>query len=1018
MSEKISLVLDTVVKGTEDILSTTTATERLTAAIEEERNQVRKVNGDLKKVTGYQSAIKSMKRMREQYRAAEADVARLSKEQADHKETTRKLRVEYAAADTEVSRLNAQLKKTSGEGAVQLQNRLDSAKNRMNALNIEMGEGKVRTSDLNKAYKQATKRVNTLSEKQVNQTNKLKKLGGELKDAGVHTNRLAAEQRKLERESEKATAAIAKQNEHLKKRNAIKSRIDTRNAKLSDIGGQASSLAMKAMPLGASVYSAVKNESSFADVKKVVDMSPEEAAQLRSWSLRTSASKEGGGLKANEINDMLAAGGQSGIQDVAELKSFVLDSAAMGVAFDMEAGQAGETLATFKAALGLDQEGAMGLASTANSLSNKFNAKAGDIAGVMARQGASAKMAGFNVNESSALATSMLATGMNEESAATALKNISGRLTLGSAATNSQRGALSKIGYNSEELASSMQTDASGTLMGVLDAIKDAPLEEQGALISQIFGEEAKGAISALAGNTELYQEALAVANQEQSTHIDGLQKEFASRISTTEGGISGFINKVTRLSVIFGNSLLPALNWVLEPLGNAAMLLGDFAEANEGVTSAVAIGVTGFVALKAALLAGKAASLIFGNTLDKGKLFRNGLDRETSTSGKAAKFATKQIRKLSDALYDIRSHEGGDRSRPYERRERVRKSQPNQRSRSRSRVRSLNMAKSGKRGLFGKIVNLGGNVLSSASNRVSNARNIINNRGIGGDARRFSSYQTNTSDSYRSNRSKRFGRSRNLTSRVLNIGRSLFSTVSNKMGNARHVVGNTATSVGARAFNTTSNVMRANKGALPMSLGGGALAMMPMMAAAQDAVDIGGDIAEGIGKSGLSKVLRPLSMAISAGNIATALTNGNTKEAVTEGGSLLGGMGGASLGAALGTAIFPGVGTVVGGLVGSLAGDFFGGSMAEWLGDKLTPMPNKLMQPEEVETRLAENRKKEATAKSHPPVKVDAPIQIHAAPGMDPQQIAMEVKRQLEESLQMTGMSIEDSLSVSYIDA
>lgn len=230
--------------------------------------------------------------------------------------------------------------------------------------------------------------------------------------------------------------------------------------------------------------------------------------------------------------------------------------------------------------------------------------------------------------------------------------------------------------------------------------------------------------------------------------------------------------------------------------------------------------------------------------------------------------------------------------------------------------------------------------------------------------------------------------------------------------------MGNSATGVGARAFNTTSNVMRANKGALPMSLGGGALAMMPMMAAAQDAVDIGGDIAEGIGKSGLSKVLRPLSMAISAGNIATALTNGDTKEAVTEGGSLLGGMGGASLGAALGTAIFPGVGTVVGGLVGSLAGDFFGGSMAEWLGDKLTPMPNKLMQPEEVETRLAENRKKEATAKSLPPVKVDAPIQIHAAPGMDPQQIAMEVKRQLEESLQMTGMSIEDSLSVSYIDA
>ncbi|MFN3014440.1 phage tail tape measure protein [Vibrio coralliilyticus] len=906
MSEKISIVLDTVVKGAEDILSTTSATERLTAAIAQQRNEIKQVNSDLKRVEGYQAAIKSITRTREQYKRATEDVARLSREQEEHKQHTRGLSVEYKKTEKQIQSLNTELKKASGDGAIKIQNELDAVNNHLNSLNHKMAEGKVRTSELNQTYKNATKRVTKLSDKQVSQTDTLRRLGGELKKAGVDTKKLATEQSRLEKQSKEATAAIAKQNEHLQRRKAITDRIESRNAKLSQIGGEATSLAFKAAPIGASVWSAVKNESSFADVKKVVDMSPKEAAELRSWALRTSATKDGGGLSANEINDMLAAGGQSGIQDLSELKSFVLDSAAMGVAFDMEAGQAGETLATFKAALGLDQQGAVGLAGTANYLSNKMNAKAGDIAGVLAREGASAKMAGFNVNESSALAASMLATGMNEERAATALKNISGRLTTGSAATKGQRDALSVLGFKSEDLAASMQSDASGTFLEVLNAIKEAPLEEQGALISQIFGEEAKGAVSALAGNTELYQEALKHANQEQSVHLESLQGEFSSRISTTENGFDTFLNNVTRLSVIFGNSLLPAVNWVLEPLSNAALVMGDFAEANETLTSAVAIGVTGFVALKAALLAGKAASLVFGNSIDKGKLFRNGLEREATANGKAAAFATQQIRKMNAAMYDVGS---GDRS-----------------------------------------------------------------RNIGSKANR------------RSKRSRRARtRSKGLLGKALNLGSSVFTS---------------------------------KKAAVPISLAGGGLAMMPMVAAAQDAIDIGGDLAEGAGKFGLSKLLRPLSMAISAGNIASALAGGDTKGAIEEGGGLLGGLGGAAAGAALGTAIFPGVGTLVGGLAGSLAGDFFGGSIAGWIGDGLTPgSPNKLMSPEEVETRLAENRKKEAAAKAIPPVKVDAPIQIHAAPGMDAEQIAMEVKRQLEESLQVAGLTVEEALSVSYID-
>ncbi len=906
MADKISLVLDASVRGIEDIVSTTSAAERLTAAIVKQRGEVTSLNSQLKKVEGYQSAIKRMEKLREQSKNAEQSVAKLGQQLEENKKQSLALRTSYSQTQSEIKGLNNQLKKASGEGAEQLKVQLQRAQLRLETLNTEIHQSKVRTSDLNSAYKKASQRVSDLTDKQTKQRDKLRGLASELKESGVNTRRLSDEQKRLEKQSEKATAAIAKQNARMKEMQTIQSRIDSRNAKLSEIGGQATSLAIASAPMAASVWTAVKNESSFADVKKVVDMSPEEATKMREWSLKTQASKAGGGLNANDINAMLAAGGQSGISDLNELKRFVLDSAAMGVAFDMEAGAAGDTLATFKAALGLDHEGAVGLAGLANYLSNNSNAKAKDIAGVMARQGASAQLAGFSTNDAAALSAAMLATGMGEERSATALKNISGRLTLGGAATGAQKAALGSIGFDAESLASDMQYNASGTFLEVLEAIKQAPLEEQSALITQIFGEESKGAVASLTKNTQLLQKTLNLASEDQAVHTKSLKDEFDSRVSTTENGLQLFMNKLNRLSVIVGSALLPALNWVLEPLGDMVTGIADFAEANQGLTAAVGVGIAGFIALKGAILAGKAASLIFGNTLDKGKLFRKGLNRETNESGRAAQFATKQFSRLNDTLWN--SGRGG----------------------------------SGRGGRRGR----------SSSRRSPRVR------------------------------------SRNPL---------------------------------ARAYNFASSAFTGRRGALPLALGGGALAMSPAMAMAQDALDIGGDVAEGIGRGGLNKLIRPLSMAISGVNIAQALSDGNTKGAITEGGGLLGGLGGAGLGAALGTAVLPGIGTVIGGLAGSLIGDLGGELLGGWLGDKLTNPPDKLMASREVKEKIEQRERRESIARSFPPVQINLGG-IHAAPGMDEQQLAKQVNKEVTLALErafggMTGLAINDSLSISSID-
>ncbi len=925
MAEKISLILDTTVKGMEDIVSTTSAAERLTAAIEQQKTETKSLYSNLKKVEVFQSVIKRMKTLRQQSEQAEQTFSKLGLQLEENKEQSNSLRVAYSQTQSEIKGLNSQLKKASGEGAEQLQLQLRNAQLRLDSLNTEMHQSKVRTSDLNAAYKKASQRVTELNQRQAKQRDKLRSLSAGLKESGINTRRLGNEQRRLEKQAEKTTAAISKQNARLKEMQAIQSRIDTRSSKLGDIRGQMTNLAIATAPLAAATWGAVKNESSFADVKKVVNMSPEEAVMMRDWSLKLAASKESGGMSANEVNAMLAAGGRSGIKSLDELKSFVLDSAMMGTAFDMDAGEAGKTLATFKAGLGVDQKGAMSLSGMINYLSNDSNMDPKQLSSVLAREGATAKMAGFSIADSAALATTMIATGMTDERASTALKNISGRLTMGAAASGTQKKALASIGFDAEGLAGMMQDDAAGSLLEVLDAIKSAPLEEQSALISQIFGEEAKGAVSVLASNTKEFIRLRNLANESEEKHLDSIEKEFHARVNTSENGIQIFTNKLNRLAVIIGGSVLPALNWVLEPLGNMVDGISDFAAANEGFTATLAVGGTALVAAAGGLLTLKAAALFFGNLKDKGSLFRKGLNRETNESGRAAQFATKQLSRLNSTLWGF-GEGGGNRNRTRTRSER---------------------------------------------------NDILKRRKMGLEER------------------KRKGLTRN-----------------RRPASRNRLV---------RAYNFASNLFTANRGALPLSLGGGALAMTPAVSAMQDVLDIGGDIAQGLGKGGLNKFIRPLSIVTSGVNVAQALAAGDTKSAITEGGGLLGGMGGASLGAAIGTAILPGIGTVVGGLAGSLLGDWGGSSLASWFSEEVRNPSNKLTQTEEVRAQLAEKSRKEEQLRNMPPIQINLGG-IQAAPGMDEQQLAQQVNKEVTLALErafggMTGLAINDSLSISSID-
>jgi len=510
------------------------------------------------------------------------------------------------------------------------------------------------------ALKSAETSSNRLSASYGKQSKELGGLRRDMGAAGLKVNALGAEELRLAKKTDLANKSLDRQTAKLKKIQTIEGRIADRKAKRGELLGDAVGVAAAAAPLVMAGKRSVDYESTFADVKKVVNFAnPEEEAAYRSQMLKLAGKL---GVKQDGIADIVTAAGQSGIEKD-QLLAFAESATKMSVAWDVSAEEAGSTLATWRAAMGLTQKNALDLADATNYLSNNMNAKAKDIAAVMVRQGSTAMGAGLSYNETAALSASLIAGGATEETAATALKNMTGALTAGYAATGSQKDALSKIGFDPEELASSMQTDAKGTLLGVLRELQDVSADERGAVISQLFGTEIKGAVSKLVSTLDDDKNGLISAFGKVAKEADragSVNDEYVNRAKTRGHMLSQLGSKFDRMTITLGDRLLPVLDTVVPPLMSVVDGVSDFAEANPKLASGL-LGVAAAIAVvKAGAIAFKLAKLTMGNGIDRFKLGKTKLSSSTDQTTLSANRASKALDRLNRKLGGLGSNSGG----------------------------------------------------------------------------------------------------------------------------------------------------------------------------------------------------------------------------------------------------------------------------------------------------------------------------------------------------------------------
>lgn len=338
------------------------------------------------------------------------------------------------------------------------------------------------------------------------------------------------------------------------------------------------------------IKQAVKFESEMADVRKVVDMSDAEFNTLGKSILDMSTKIP---MAASGIASIVAEAGQSGVAKE-ELMGFALAASKMGVAFDMSGQEAGSTMASWRAGMAINQKQAESLADAVNYLDSKMNASAKNISDVIRRQGAVAKAAGLNEIQIAALSAALLNSGAESEVAATALKNLTNALTKGDSATKAQVAVFDQLGLKSSEVTKQMQQDAEGTIKMVFSKLAQAPAEMRGALVGDLFGEEAKGAIMPLLVNLQALEKAFGSVG-DASQYAGSMQKEYDVRSKTTENNLQLLSNTVTKVGVTFGSALLPALNIVLEPMARVATWVGGMIEDMPAIAYAIgglAVGI------------------------------------------------------------------------------------------------------------------------------------------------------------------------------------------------------------------------------------------------------------------------------------------------------------------------------------------------------------------------------------------------------------------------------------------
>ena len=453
------------------------------------------------------------------------------------------------------------------------------------------------TAEFKEQVKNAEKQVDKLNKQKERQKHVFEAARSALENEGI----------KLEGYKKK----LKEVNEELKKQEKLKKDLSKAQA-ISDMGDQFSKKGSEQLRRGAATGAALAIpvkfymdvEESQADLRKILGKEAEkyydDLAEL----------SKNGPLSQIEINEIAGSLAQSGIagEDIVDYSNM---AGKMKVAFDISTDEAGTFLAKTKEQLNLSKDELFSYMDTLNMLSNNYSVTAAQLADVSARTGGFAKSINLSKESNMAFATSLISANVSAEQTSTVLGKLYSELSQG-ANTKNKADALKYLGFDPKTINKEMAENAEGTILKVLEKIKNSNVADKSALISDIFGSDKSviNGLSVLSENLDGVKEKLDKAKQAVSEN-ERVNGEYEDRINTLTNQLKIFRNNAFNALADIGKSIAPELKETLNTLKEFAGKIANFIKENPKLVAFIVKMVAGFAAMNLGM--GVANKLLLG---------------------------------------------------------------------------------------------------------------------------------------------------------------------------------------------------------------------------------------------------------------------------------------------------------------------------------------------------------------------------------------------------------------------
>ena len=456
------------------------------------------------------------------------------------------------------------LRKDTRSEIIYSEKELKKLKNQMELVAKKTGENSKESIALSKQYLYLQNKIINLRNTQRNNIAKIRETSKSLKEQNISVKNIADSYKELEKRAERYNRALQKYNN---------SKIAKQNAEsLSQAGTPILKTAGIATFAGSrAIYTAVKAESAFADVKKQFDFKTKEEEEKFKSDLQKIVTEKKIAISLEDLYQMTANAGQSGLSKD-EAISYVEEVSKMAVAFNMSRDEASRYMFTWKNAFNMNLDQLKELSDQINILGNNTGASESQISEFLTRLGNIPKLAGMAENQTAALGASLIEMGMAPEVAATGAKKLLNVFSNGMKADKSEKEALDMLGLDAEYLSVIAKKDSEKAMDLVFSKLSKVKETKQSAIMAMLFGEEGKVAGANILASYEKYTKNLSLV-KDKNSYQGATEKEYLNRENTTENRLRVLKTQYDILKADFGTELLPLLE---EGMGYVSSILGS----------------------------------------------------------------------------------------------------------------------------------------------------------------------------------------------------------------------------------------------------------------------------------------------------------------------------------------------------------------------------------------------------------------------------------------------------------